>query len=59
MMHTLPQASWRSRSAGDRRALRAGGGCFCDCVRLVFSQGELMTEGGWAGAKVTPASEEA
>ena len=32
-------------------------GCFC--VRFVFSQGELMTEGGWAGVKVTPASEEA
>ena len=31
-------------------------GCFC--VRFVFSQGELMTEGGWAGVKVTPASEE-
>ena len=44
------------------RASAAGGrplahGCFC--VRLVFSQGELMTEGGWAGEKVTPASEEA
>ena len=32
-------------------------GCFC--VRFVFSQGELMTEGGWAGVKVIPASEEA
>ena len=28
-------------------------------ARFVFSQGELMTEGGWAGVKVTPASEEA
>ena len=31
----------------------------CFCVRFVFSQGELMTEGGWAGVKVAPASEEA
>ena len=34
-------------------------GCFCVSVRLVFSKGELMTEGGWAGVKVAPASEEA